>query len=276
MAGDNKPPRPHVTLRAVSDTETNGNGPVTPRAPRDLREEYERPFHTPKSPAEISANAAVEALAASVEASGWAGQAMEAAARSEKATERNTGEIIGLKMAVETLTEDVAKIARAIGAKRTWSSDGIQIPSVRPAPAVPPAPPPPIRIETSRSQTGEHQVLAPGELERIQREWGEVREQLADSNERARIAEAEARGAAAYAEKLEAEKAKKEEVDAKTALVEKERLEKRSKRLEILRTALVIAITIVSAVGGAVTWAVSHYSAEVPHTFAVPTQGHLP
>lgn len=213
-------PLPSVT------TETNGNG--------DHRgEEVPDPPGPPRSLLQIAADCAMEAKAAALQASGWAGEAMGAAIASKRASDALTVDFAALRVDFAAMRAEFSEVAKAVGARRTVSGT-LTIP--------------PLEMRVERSDTGEHQALTTAELERVQQQYDDLATRLQASEQRALVAEAEERGARAENERLEAEKFRAEKaVEAARA---------RSKELRD-RVLFVLAFLTPTAAIGA--WLLSHY-----------------
>ena len=228
----NGPETPRRPLLPSVSSEPNGNG-------HDNRSDDDSK-HRPRGPLQIAADCAMEAKEAALQASGWAGEALGAANAAKRASDQAVVELAGLRADVAGLRRDVSEVARALGAKRSFSGT-LAIPS-------PVSTPQALQIRTSPSPTGEHQRIAESEIERLAAQFDDVNRRLQDAELRATVAEAEERGAREAVEALEAEKAKAEKV------AEAERA-----RSKDLREKALAALAFAVPAAAVITWFLAHY-----------------
>jgi len=237
MTADNRDTPRRIAL-ASATVEENGNG-------HDVRAEVDdRPFVPPRNPLEIAANCAYEAKAAALQMSGMSGEFFREAATAKRMGESAIEAVGALRSdmtgQMSAVRGELSTIARAVGAKRTYSGSlHLSLP--------PSAPMPPTKVDVVR-QTGEHMVVAQGEIDRLVNDQNDLKARVLAAEQRAAISEAEERGAREYAEKLEEEKV---EAQGKA-----DRLAKRNDR--ILKFVLAAPV-LAAAIYGAGLWLVAHF-----------------
>ena len=212
-------PLPHMLV------ESRGNG----NAPHQDSRLDEVDGRAPRTPLQIAVDSALEAKRAAEEAAEHAGNAFREASAARVASESCLAGQGALRADFERLATDVKSIAKAVGAKRTYSGGFAAVSQ--------PSPPAPLTLSLGRSDTGQHKTISESELELLTERWADINRRLTEAEQRAHDAEVEERGAREFAEKLELE-AKKAAEAAK---------EKRDRAADIrsrIGTAIAIAVPL--------------------------------
>lgn len=217
------------TVHLVAAVEEHGNGNVRDRRSDPL------PPHPMSTPIQIAANAAIAAQKAALEAAGMAGEMIGRCSLLETAHKVLAGEVRGTNERLETLAEDVRGIAKAVGARRTFSGE-VKL-SLPPKGCV---------MRAAPTETGHNLVVDRDEVARFERMFAEQAEAVEDlerkldENER----------------KLDEERAKKqgaEEQLARQRAEEREAEEKRERKRRPLALAATLAGLIIALASAGIT-----------------------